>query len=117
MKRQPTTYKETFRTRFSYRSGRYPITLLDMESSGSGLTVAEISTGLQQFASSIHPRRPCYAQALQRFAQQISENVNASQAVSSWTAKPEFNKSSTESPFTEHPFVERMFNELIPPEF
>ena len=81
---------EIWRTRTADRSGRIPVTLIDASS------VANAATGLRKMAAAIHARRPCYAQTLQRYAEQIQNGYTEAGAIAAMTTTPTANTTADE---------------------
>lgn len=87
------------------RSGRMPLTLID------GSTTANAQRDLAIIAASFHAKRPCYAQALQRFAQQIKDGYTAALAVANYTTKPATNTAFSERTFADPTVVEKTLSD------
>lgn len=82
-----------------------PLTLID------GSSRATIARDLAAIAASFHAVRPCYAQMIQRAAQQVADSYSAAAAVAAYTTTPSANSTFTSTTFSDTTFTDRTFGE------
>lgn len=82
-----------------------PLTLVDAS------TRASLQRDLDVIAASFQSVRPCYAQALRRFAQQAADSYTAAQAVAAYTSTPSHNESASERTLADPSLAEAVFGE------
>lgn len=80
--------------RLTGRSGRIPRTLIDAS------TVANAKVGLLTFAAAIDTDRPCWAQTLRRYAEQIGAGYSEAAAIAAMTDEPSASAAFTETSFS-----------------